>query len=205
MARRTRTRPFLTAGCVRMRASVGTIAVALVLGSAAAPAALGVTQARLSAAETAAASICAKVSAASVSALVGYKVPAATYATGTVKASTLNEETSGVVTTCTFGTETTLAKLLKAVTLEVEVNSKPISASKAAKNLMKLATKTTKITVRAYKGLGINGLYFTVSSDGVTGREVTGLVGKRSFAASVERPLSLAKLAALARLAKRLI
>jgi hypothetical protein len=149
-------------------------------------------------------SICGKVSAASVSALVGYSVPAATIDTRNLPATSQDGEVSSVVTTCTFGTETTLAALKKDVTLQIGVTSKALSPSQVEKALSAAGSATLKVTVSSFSGLGVPGFYITEIGSGITGEVITGLVGTRSFGASVTQPLSKSKLASLAELAKNL-
>ncbi len=67
-----------------------------------------------------ASSVCAKVSAASVSAIVGYKVPAATEYTIPVKPSKADYEVTGSDVICTYGAETSMATIVKAISLSFE-------------------------------------------------------------------------------------
>lgn len=149
-------------------------------------------------------SVCSAVSAASVSAIVGYSVPAGTPGTYKIAASKTNDEISGVVTSCTFGAETNLAALEKDVTLEVEVTSKSMTSSEMQKAIA-LADKTSGIKITPYSGLGVPGFYFSLTDGGITGQGITGVVGTRSFGASLEtKTLSMSKLATLAKLADKL-
>jgi len=65
-------------------------------------------------------SFCSKVSASAVSAIVGYKVPAGVFGTFKIKPAKENYETSGTDTTCTYGAETSMATIVKSVTLSFE-------------------------------------------------------------------------------------
>lgn len=169
-----------------------------------APVAIHAVQAHTRAAGALSASVCSKVSAGSVSAIVGYTVPAATASTREIKAIPANGGVSAVVTTCTFGPQSSLAALLKDVTLETEVTSKPLTAAEVKQDLAKAATGSLKITVSSYSGLGVPALYFTESGSGITGAGISGIAGTTIFGASVEQTLPMSKLAALAKLAKKL-
>ena len=66
-----------------------------------------------------AAATCDQVSAASVSAIVGFSVPAATASADNLKATKQNDEISAAVTSCTYGSETSVAALAKTVGLSL--------------------------------------------------------------------------------------
>jgi hypothetical protein len=150
-------------------------------------------------------SICSKVSAASVSALVGYSVPAATPFTQTLKATKQNFGISAVATTCTFGAQTSMAALLKDVTLSTEVTSKPLTTSEMQQEVTKASGATFKFKFTPYSGLGVPALYFSMTAAGVTAQGIEGVAGTKIFGASVEtKTLSKSKLAALAKLAEKL-
>jgi hypothetical protein len=150
-------------------------------------------------------SICDKVSAASISSIIGYKVPAGTASTFTVKPSADNYETSGTNTVCTYGTASSMSALLKDVSLSYEVISKPITAAEEEQSIKK-AEKGTKFTFTPYTGLGVPGFYFSLSEAGITGQGITGVQnGTHFFGASVEsKTISKSALAALAKLAEKL-
>ena len=164
----------------------------------------GLTMIVSPAAALAAPSICDRVSAASVSSIVGYPVPAAVIATRVLKATAESDGISGTDTTCTFGSQATIPALLKDVTLEEETTSKPLTVQEVESSLSAHANSSLKITVTSYSGLGVPAVYFTETGGGISGEGISGLVGTRSFGASVEQPLTRAKLAALAKLARNL-
>jgi hypothetical protein len=149
-------------------------------------------------------SICSKVSPGSVSAIVGYSVPAATTSVRTLPATAQDGGISAVVTTCTFGPDASLAELLKDVTLTLEVTTKPLTTAEVKKDLQSKSNASLKITVKAYSGLGVPGLYYAETGAGITGQGISGAVGNRLFGASVEQPLAMSKLASLAKLAGKL-
>jgi hypothetical protein len=164
----------------------------------------GLLAAQAATAAPAASSVCSKVSAASVSAIVGRSVPAPTTDTRTLPPTKENFGISAVVTTCTYGTSSSLAALVKDVTLQIEVTSKPITIAEIKQTLLKLSTASLKITLNSYSGLGVPALYFTTTGAGIKGQGISGVDGTRIYGASVEQPLSESKLASLAKLAKNL-
>lgn len=148
---------------------------------------------------------CARVSAARVSAIVGYRVPAGKLSVVRLKATKSNFETSGVETTCIYGSQSNLSALLKAVTLTYDVLTKPITTTEFQRTLSRV-TSSAKFKFTSYRGLGVPGFYFSLSVAGITGRGVIGeQKGTRYFGASVEQKgLSKSKIAALAQLAEQL-
>ena len=150
-------------------------------------------------------SICDKVSAASVSSIVGFKVPAGTPNTYSIKPTKANYGISGTNITCTYGVGTTMAALVKVVILSYEVISKPLTTSEMQQSIKK-ASLTAKFKFSAYSGLGVPAFYFSLTESGITGQGITGVVsGTHYFGASVEtKNVSMSKLAALAKLAEKL-
>ena len=148
---------------------------------------------------------CARVSAARVSSIVGYRVPAGKLSVVRLKATKSNFETSGVETTCIYGSQSNLSALLKAVTLTYDVLTKPITASEFQRTLSRV-TSSAKFKFTSYRGLGVPSFYFSLSVAGITGRGIIGeQKGTRYFGASVEQKgLSKSKIAALAKLAEQL-
>lgn len=150
-------------------------------------------------------SICDKVSASSVSAIIGYKVPAGTPYSLSVKPTAENFGISGKVTTCTYGAETSMATILKAVSLSFETISKPLTTAEMQQSIEK-ATKLAKFKFSTYSGLGVPAFYFILTESGITGQGITGVLGGTTyFGASVEsKKVSMSQLAALAKLAEKL-
>jgi hypothetical protein len=150
-------------------------------------------------------SICDKVSAASVSAIIGYKVPAGTGTTFNIKPTKANYEISGTNTVCTYGAASSMAALLKDVSLSYEVISKPLTTAEM-QNSIKEASKEAKFTFLPYSGLGVPGYYFSLTEAGITGQGITGVEDSTHFfGASVEsKTVSKSSLAALAKLAAKL-
>jgi hypothetical protein len=165
------------------------------------------TRGRQLAARTArsdASSVCSKISPSAVSAIVGYAVPAATGAVTDLKATKANDGISAVLTTCSFGAQTSLAALKRNVTLDLEVTSRPITTREVQQELAKTASASLKISVSPYPGLGVPGVYFTEVGGGISAEGISGFVGTKVFGASVFEALSRSKLASLAKLAARL-
>ncbi|MFZ1063059.1 MAG: hypothetical protein WAN30_06260 [Acidimicrobiales bacterium] len=150
-------------------------------------------------------SICAKVSAAQVSSLIGYKVPAGVADTLQVKPTKENYEISGTTTTCTYGAETSMATILKAVTLSYETISKPLTPAEMQASIAKTSS-IAHFKFSTYTGLGVPGFYFSLTEAGITGQGITGVKnGTTYFGASVEsKSVSKSTIAALAKLAEGL-
>ena len=152
-----------------------------------------------------ASSICDKVSAASVSSIIGYKVPAGTAYTRSIKPTKENYEISGTETICTYGAETNMATILKAVSLSFETISKPLTSSEMQQSLAK-SSALAKFKFSPYSGLGVPAFYFSLTESGITGQGITGVLGGTTyFGASVEsKTVSKSAIAALAKLAEKL-
>jgi hypothetical protein len=150
-------------------------------------------------------SICNKVSAAAVSEIIGYKVPAATAYTLAIKPTKVNFEISGTETSCTYGAETSMAAVQKAVSLSIETISRPLTSAEMQQSIAK-ASALAKFKFSTYSGLGVPAFYFILSESGITGQGITGVLGgKTFFGASVEsKTVSKSTLAALAKLAEKL-
>ena len=152
----------------------------------------------------AAASICSKVSGAAVSKIIGYKLPNASTYTFTTKATAANFGVAATTTTCTYGAETSMASILRAVTLSFETLSKPLTTSQMQK-LVKKDTSLAKFVFSPYPGLGAPAFYFTLTESGITGQGISIDKGLHYYGASVETgKTSKAKVAALASLAEKL-
>jgi hypothetical protein len=145
------------------------------------------------------------VSAASISAIIGYKVPAGTGTTFNIKPTKENYGISGTNTVCTYGAASSMAALLKDVSLSYEVISKPLTTAEMQKSIQE-ASKAAKITFSAYSGLGVPAYYFSLKEAGITGQGITGVEDSTHFfGASVEsKTVSKSALAALAKLAEKL-
>ncbi len=150
-----------------------------------------------------AAATCHKVSAASVSAIVGFSVPPATASTDDLKPTKENDEISAAVTSCAYGSETSLAALAKTVGLVYEVTSRPLTAAELKKGL----AQGQKLNINAvpYSGLGLPAFHYTFTVGGVFTQGITALRDKIEYGAFVySKAVSTSKLAALVRLAEKL-
>ena len=152
-----------------------------------------------------ASSVCDKVSAASVSAIVGYKVPAATEYTVPVKPSKTDYEVTGSDVICTYGPETSMATIVKAISLSYEDINKPLTSAEMQASIAK-ATKDAKFTFSPYPGLGGPAFYFKLVEAGITGQGLSVATTSTHFAgASVESAkFTKSQLAALVKLAEKL-
>ena len=119
-----------------------------------------------------ASSICSNVSAAAISSIVGYKVPAGTASVFKVKATKANFGISGVDTVCTYGEETSMAALLKDVSLTYEVLSKPITLAEIEQETKADSKGSVKYTFVPYTGLGVPAFYFSLTEAGITGQGI---------------------------------
>jgi hypothetical protein len=177
----------------------------LVLGVAGATvlgAAPGVAQAS-SVPDLSAAAACRQVSAASVSAIVGFSVPAATASADHLKPSKQNDGISATLTSCTYGSETSVAALAKTVGLSYEVTSRALTEADLKKGISE--AQNLKINFVPYSGLGLSAFYYTFTEGGVLARGLTALNGKKEYGAFVyTKSVSTAKLAALVKLAEKL-
>jgi hypothetical protein len=145
------------------------------------------------------------VSAAQVSSVVGYKVPAGIADTFAVKPTKANFEISGTDTSCTYGAETSMASLLKVVTLTYETISKPLTPAEMQESIAKTSA-IAHFKFSTYSGLGVTAFYFSLTEDGITGQGITIVKnGTTFFGASVEsKSVSKSTIAALAKLAGNL-
>jgi hypothetical protein len=146
---------------------------------------------------------CSKVSAVSVSAIMGYRLPAGSPFTDHLKATKKNDGISAVVSSCTFGAETSLASLAKDVILSFEVTSRPITGAELKKAFSQAETLKFKFT--PYSGLGMTAFYYTFREGGITVQGMAGMDGTKIYSAGIYiKTPARSKLAALVRLAEEL-
>ncbi len=194
-------RSFIRIVCV---VAVSVLAAAPAIAQAASRSRASTARLQVSAGTAGSASICSKVSNSTVSAIVGYTVPAATAETRHLQPTAANFGISAVETTCTFGSQASLAALIKDVSLTFEVTSRALTAQEVKTQIAKATSATIKISVTPYPGLGVPALYFTVTGGGTSGAGIVGLSGTTYFGASSDAKLSKSKLASLAKLAQSL-
>ena len=145
------------------------------------------------------------VSAASVSSIVGYTVPAGKYSVVHLKATPTNFETASVDTGCIYGAEATEADVLKLVSLEADVSSKPITPAEIKESIQK-SSNGAKISFSSYGGLSYPAYYLTFAISTIHFQEIVLIQNSTHyFGAAVESAtLSKAKLGQLAELALKL-
>lgn len=152
-----------------------------------------------------ASSICSKVPASKVAAIVGYSVPAGQLNNTTLPATKTNYEISTKTTSCTYGSETSLATLPKVVILTVETTSKTFTSAEFKQSLAKLESDGVKMTITPYSGLGGVAYYFTESDSGINAEGLSVFNGTHGYGAAIKsNKLSRAKLAQLTKLASSL-
>jgi hypothetical protein len=145
------------------------------------------------------ASACSKVSAASVAAIVGQPAPLQPAASSTnhIPATKQSGGVSGTETECVYGKTATVFVLLNVVT------SKPLTISLLKKTTLAGSTASDGTIFTSYSGLGVPGFRVT-SVAPVRTDQIGGLSGNTEFSATASNSLSVAKLAALANLARKL-
>jgi hypothetical protein len=148
---------------------------------------------------------CGKVSAASVAAIVGKSAPLEPYpVSGTIANAPPSVESGGnpaTQTTCIYGDDE--------FTLTNTVTSAPVALSAIKMNAVQGAGQGLKIIFKSYSGFGVRGFrIMNVQTrhgrSGASTDEIGGISGKTVFAALGPNSLSVSKLAALAKLAKKL-
>jgi hypothetical protein len=147
--------------------------------------------------------VCAKISTASVSSIVGYTLPTPSVDTLKLPATKKNDEISSVVTSCTYGSQLSLAALPKDVILDYSVTSKQLTAAELKKALAQ--AQQIKMTLVPYHGLGITAYYYSFSESGITIQGLSGFEGTKEYgAATYSKLTSKSQLASLVRLAEKL-
>jgi hypothetical protein len=147
--------------------------------------------------------ICSKVSTTSVSAIVGYKLPAPSFDTLSLPATKKNDEISSVVSSCTYGSQTSLAALPKDVIIDYVVTSRSLTSAEIKKGLAQ--EQQLKMTFVPYSGLGVRAYYYSFTDSGITIQGLTGFEGTKDYGASTYSKLtSKSQLASLVRLAEKL-
>jgi hypothetical protein len=138
-----------------------------------------------------------------VSAIVGYKLPAPSFDTLSLPATKKNDEISSVVTSCTYGSQTSLAALPKDVIIDYAVTSRPLTSAEIKKGLAQ--EQQLKMTFLPYSGLGVKAYYYSFTDAGITIQGLTGFEGTKDYGASTYSKLtSKSQLASLVRLAEKL-
>ncbi len=178
-------------------------ASAALLGIAAAASLAAAPVAQASAPKHPSEGICGKISTASVSAIVGYTLPAPSVDTFTLPATKKNDGISSVVTSCSYGSQTSLAALPKDVIIDYVVTSRPLTAAEFKKGIAE--EQQLKMTIVPYQGLGVKAYYYSFTESGITIQGLSGFEGTKDYGASTYSKLtSKSQLASLVRLAETL-
>jgi hypothetical protein len=174
----------------------GTVA----LGVVAVP---SVAQASASHSAPSSTSACSRISAVQVGRFVHHSVPAGTYYGNTVKATKQDDEVSGVVESCIFGSQTTLKALANDVILSYEVTSKPLNGSQLQFALAEAESLKFKFT--PYSGLGMKAYYYSFTIGGTPVQGMAAIDGTKIYSAGIYIKAPAAhELAALVQLAEKL-
>lgn len=138
-----------------------------------------------------------------MSQLVGHTLPDPTSFTTT----NVLDHTLGIsahVTACTFGHDSSLPQLEKAVSLFVETASKPITLAILKDGFAETAAASAgreTIKSQTYNGLGTPALYVTTTVAGYTFQSLIAARGTTLFSVETAKSVSRSTLVALVRLA----
>ena len=150
-----------------------------------------------------AASTCAKVSAASVAAVVGHTVPAGTLSTNNLKPTRADDEVSAVVTSCIYGSVTSLTALGKDVVVGFEVTSRALTGTELMRSLSQ--AQVLKFVFKPYAGLGMKAFYYIFTDGSIPIQGIAAIDGTKIYSSALyTKTPAVAQLAALVRLAEKL-
>lgn len=155
----------------------------------------------VSPARVASSPLCSAVGAKAVSQAVGYTVPAAT--------TTINRRMfdakyniSATVTDCTYGSEASLADILKDVNLVYEKLSRPVPVSVIRKDLTQLSAKAGQhVTTASIGGFSGSAYYMTFQEGTIYSESIVDLDGVKVAGAVVTQKLPQSAIIALEKLA----
>jgi hypothetical protein len=181
-----------------MKRRISALAAAVVCAGACAGAATART-----ANTSAATKQCGKVSTSSVAAIVGHSVPAPVGQIISEKATKKNFDVAFQTLDCTFGTETSLAGIKKAVSVSIETLSRPLTSAEL-KKLVSEQQKTPGLKITPFPSLGGSAFYMTASAGGIKIESLVTGSGTKLYGATVETNLSTSKLESLLKLAQQL-
>jgi hypothetical protein len=138
-----------------------------------------------------------------VSAIVGYTLPAPAFDSFTLPATKKNDEIRSVVTSCSYGSETSLAALPKDVIIDYVVTSRPLTKAEIKKGLAQ--EQQLKMTFVPYTGLGVKAYYYSFTESGITIQGLTAFEGTKDYGASTYSKLTTkSQLASLVQLGEKL-
>ena len=177
---------------------------ALLLGTTAALSLVPVaTAAQASTLPALAASTCSKVSAASVAAVVGHPVPAGTLSINHLKPTKADDEVSAVVTSCIYGSVTSLKALSKDVVVGFEVTSKALTGTELMHSLRQ--AQVLKFVFTPYAGLGMKAFYYSFTDGSIPIQGIAAIDGTTIYSSGpYTKTRAVSQLAALVKLSERL-
>jgi hypothetical protein len=146
---------------------------------------------------------CSKVSPSSVSAIVGHSLPAPVGQTISEKATKKNFNVAFQTLDCTYGVETSLAGLKKAVSISIEKLSRSLTSAEL-KKLVAGQQKVAGLKITPYPALGGSAYYMTASTAGIRIESLVTGSGTKLYGATVQNNLSKSKLQSLLKLAQQL-
>ena len=150
-----------------------------------------------------AASTCSKVSAASVAAVVGHPVPAGTLSINHLKPTKADDEVSAVVTTCIYGSMTSLKALSKVVVVGFEVTSKALTGTELMRSLKQ--AQALKFVFTPYAGLGMKAFYYSFTDGSIPIQGIVAIDGTTIYSSGLyTKTRAVSQLAALVKLSERL-
>lgn len=150
-----------------------------------------------------AASTCSKVSAASVAAVVGHSVPAGTLSINHLKPTKADDEVSAVVTSCIYGSVTSLTALGKDVVVGFEVTSKALTGTELMHSLRQ--AQVLKFVFTPYAGLGMKAFYYSFTDGSIPIQGIAAIDGTTIYSSGLyTKTRAVSQLAELVKLSERL-
>ena len=144
-----------------------------------------------------------QISATLVGRFVHHRVPAGTYFANTLKATKQDDEISGTVQSCIFGSQTSLKALANDVILSYEVTSKALNGSQLQHALAQAESLKFKFT--PYSGLGMTAYYYSFTIGGTPVQGLAAIDGTKIYSAGIYiKAPATRELAALVKLAEKL-
>ena len=100
-----------------------------------------------------------------MAAVVGHPVPAGTLSINHLKPTKADDEVSAVVTTCIYGSVTSLKALSKVVVVGFEVTSKALTGTELMRSLKQ--AQALKFVFAPYAGLGMKAFYHSFTDGSI--------------------------------------
>jgi hypothetical protein len=150
-----------------------------------------------------AASTCSKVSAASVASVVGHPVPAGTLSINHLKPTKADDEVSAVVTSCIYGSVTSLKALSKDVVVGFEITSKALTGTELMRSLKQ--AQALKFVFTPFAGLGMKAFYYSFTDGSIPIQGIVAIDGTTIYSSGLyTKTRAVSQLAALVKLSERL-